>query len=158
MATKYSTYQTAVRAASNGSLHLRAKERELHQKVRAFRFSWTGDGAIATNDVLVLGSLNTPNARVIPETVRMRVSGSANFDITVKLQKTLADGTGATDITNAQQMTQVTGSPWGPAFASPGDLVDINNKGDLLQFLFTANGSLPSTRTIYIEGLYFDEN
>ncbi len=155
MATYYSDYQTAVRAAANGSLHTRAKEKQVAQKVKYARFTHTGLGTEATGEYLELGSLNCAKARVIPELFRIRLSGTGNFSVPVKLAKANAAGT-VVDLTTSVSFTQA--ALYTGVAATTGDLVDIA-RTDVLRLVFgTVVTAPPVGRFWILEVAYFDEN
>jgi hypothetical protein len=92
--TGYSDYQTAVRAASAGSLHTRALQNKVASKVSFIDLQYVGRGVELNCEFVDLGSPAAINAKFNPETLIVRHGGSANFSVPVKFEKlTTVDGT-----------------------------------------------------------------
>jgi hypothetical protein len=131
MATYYSDYQTAVRAAVNGSLHTRAKGKQVAQKIQIARFTVTGAGTEAANEWVELGSLNCAKAKVVPELCRIRFGGSGTTNATVKFAKATTVNqwitAGWTRVTTTATVT--TAQPHG---YTTGQVLTVNASSDVL--------------------------
>lgn len=77
-----------------GPLHNRALQNQTNRKVLAFLLEYTGLGTELNSEYVRVTQPNIIRARLIPELLRIRFDGTANFSVPVKFVKTtMVDGT-----------------------------------------------------------------
>jgi hypothetical protein len=157
MANGNSDYQTAVNAAAKSRTTTPNDDNIALARLQA-RFVLTGLGTETTGQYHVLGCLKTYGARVIPEQVRLRFTGSGTVDFKVQLVKVNAAGTqvalsavsgNITALTAVVALTAIGGTPIG-------DTVELAQT-DELRLVFTtgsATVAFPATAGIVAEVAY----
>lgn len=130
--------------------------RSLQQVIKYAFFPYTFAGTEATTDIIVLGSLGVPGAKVVPELSRIRDTGGAqDLDVSMKLNA-LVGGVTSTDLSgtvafdNASIVfTEVAGSA----------LVELGATDDLRLIINDgAIGAVTAGETIMVEIAYVSEN
>lgn len=154
MATFYSTHQAAQRAA-----HLRATRADaskIHMTRRVARFLYTPTDAEVDGERIILGQLNIPNARIIPDQCKIRYSGSGTLEVKFKLQKS-ADLVTFVDLTaQTAAITAVTAPTTLAVPSGAGDTKELEHAEYLAILLNngTSAVTLPATAGLIFEIVY----